>query len=254
MSLKSQLDPIFMLFLAVVCWLTGCSELAPIHPDPKPGDTSVVSIPPTTLRGSGGSAFLAGAIRDLLHPSNVVQNSHLCLLNSLDYSDTIASGAVVSENATFVILDLPEITSDLVIEAEGFFLAKIGKLRVNSVMNALRGSNRVGLAPDSTIFMTSVSDSVGRPGMPSRGVRGYIAELVVHFKSESSDSLSWEIVVQSNCDTISVYRYDDPVFDPEENDVYVLRCESLSALPGRIAFFDRMMEVKTASPIYLTVQ
>ncbi len=253
MNPKSLALPAFMLFLGMVLGFTGCTEPAATQSDSKPRDTSIVSMPPTTLEGPGGPAFLAGAMRDFIHPTNVVWNAHLYLLNSLNYNDTIASGIVSSENAAFLISDLPEITADLIVVSEGYFWAKMGKLQLDSEKNALRASNRAGLVADSTILLTSVSDSVGRPDMPSSGMRGYIQGLVVRFKTESPDSVSWGIVKLSSCDTISVYRYDDPVFDPEENDVYVLRCESLSALPGRIAFFDSREEVKTTGPVYLSV-
>src|SRR5512136_1503167 len=183
MNPKSLALPVFVSFLGIVFGLTGCTEPAATQSDSLPRDTSVVSIPSTTLRGPGGPAFLAGAMRDFVHPSNVVRNAHLYLLNSLDYNDTIVRGVVSSENAVFVISDLPEITADLMVVSEGYFWTKIGKLRLSSERNALRASSWAVLTADSSIFLTSVSDSVGRPDMPSSGMRGYIPGLVVHFKS-----------------------------------------------------------------------
>ncbi len=78
--------------------------------------------------------------------------------------------------------------------------------------------------------------------------------MTVYFKAETNDSLAWEIIQNSGCDTLIVFRYNDPVFDPFENDVYNLKCDSIKSIYYKLLFFNWLKEIKIASPDYLIIE
>ena len=114
--------------------------------------------------------------------------------------------------------------------------------------------NSSGYFIDSTIYITSIADSVGRPDAPPLGLQGYVITMTVYFKAETSDSLSWNIIQNCGCDTLRVFRCNDPVFDPYENDIYNIKCDNINSIKNKLIFFNWLKEVKIASPDYIVIQ
>lgn len=241
----------FSLLLIMLVVIVGCKDPTEPGDDNKP---PIVPIPPTEAKGPGGPAYLAGDIKDYVHRPRVVTYTHVYVMNQQDYNDTLAHIFVTSGNASFKITDLPEDRVDLIFVNEKYLCGKIGKLLLkpngNSFCNPLSG----GYFIDSTMFITNIADSIGTPDAPAVGLQGYGPGLVVHFKSETPDSVAWVIVQASNCDTLHVYRYDDPVFDPYENDVYYLKCADIETVSDKMLFFNWMKEVKDADPVFAVIQ
>jgi hypothetical protein len=84
-------------------------------------------------------------------------------------------------------------------------------------------------------------------------LQGYGPGITVYLKSETADSIGWQIVQNSGCDTLRVDRYDDPVFDPFENDVYILHCGSINKVRESLIFFNLQSYFRIASPIYQVI-
>jgi hypothetical protein len=239
----------YFLLVLVTLFLFGCKDpTGPVNVEPP------VIIPPTEARGSGGHAYMAGDIRDYIHRSKVVTNTNIYVMNQQDYTDTLAHVFITSANASFKITDLPEGRVDLIFMNENYLCAKIGKLNLKANGNCFYNPYSDGFFIDSTAYMTNMADSVGRPDAPEYGLQGYGPALGVYFKWETVDSLAWEIVRSAGCDTLAVYRYDDPVFDPYENDVYILKCTSIKLVSEKLKFFNWLKEIKEAGPSFQVVQ
>jgi len=119
--------------------------------------------------------------------------------------------------------------------------------------NSFYNPNSSGYFIDSTVYITNIADSIGIPNAPPTGLQGYVNKLSVLLKSETSDSIGWQIVQSSGCDTIRVYRYDDPVFDPFENDIYELRCPEIADVSESLIFFNCQKYFISASPAYAEI-
>jgi hypothetical protein len=249
---------IFVLRLYKMCFLTtilillivfiqfGCDNPTGLEDNKPP----IVLISPTEAKGPGGPAYLAGDIKDYVHPSKIVTNTHIYVMNQQDYSDTIASVFVISSNASFKITDLPEEKVDLIFMNDEYLCSKIGKLSLQASGNSFYNPNSSGFFIDSTVFITNNADSVGRLDAPLYGLQGYDAGIAVYLKLETSDSLGWEIIRLSGCDTLHVYKYDDPVFDPFENDVYYLNCPNIKSVSEKLIYFNWHKEINRAGQIF----
>jgi hypothetical protein len=245
MSSKSFLKLILVFLVALI----GCKDPTGPGDDIKPP-----VIHPTEGKGPGGPAYIAGNIKDYVHPSQVVLNTHIYVMNQQNYSDTLAHVFVTSVNASFRITDLPEGKVDLIFMNENYLCAKIGKLMLNAGGNSFFNPSSGGYFVDSTIFITNIADSIGRPDAPEFGLLGYGPTFTVYFKWETSDSLAREIVLSSSCDTLKVFTYNDPVFDPYENDVYNLKVSQINSIVVKLKFFNWLKEVKEASPDFMVIQ
>jgi hypothetical protein len=215
-----------------------------------PDDNQPIIIPLTEAKGHGGPAYMAGDIRDYVHPSRVVTNTHIYVMNQQDYTDTIAHVSVTSTYANFKITDLPEGRVDIILMNDKYLCAKIGKRNLMANGNSFYNPYSSGFLIDSTVYITNIADSVGRPDAPDFGLQGYGSGLAVYFKWETSDSLAWEIIQSSGCDTLHVYRYDDPVFDRYENDVYSLICPNIKSVPEKLKLFNWFKEIMGAGPMF----
>ena len=231
------------LFSSIILFIS-CNITEPPDPPEPP------KIPTTEAVGPVGQAYLFGFIKDYVHPSKSVTNTHIYIMNQQDYSDTILSVFVNSTDASFKITEMPEGVYDLIFINDNYLCAKIGKLLFKPGGNTFNNPNSGGYFIDSTVYITNIADSVGRPDAPPFGLQGYVAGVSVYFKYETSDSLAWEIVQDSDCDTLMVYRYNDPVFDPFENDVYVLKCNQIILISEILNFFNWKKEVLLSSPNY----
>ncbi len=209
---------------------------------------------PTIAKGPGGSAYIAGNIKDYIHRSRIVPNTSIYVMNQQDYSDTLAYVYVTSTNASFEITDLPTGKVDLIFMNDNYLCGKIGKLNLVAGGNSFYNPFSSGYFIDSTVYITNIADSVGRPDAPQFGLQGYGPTIGVFFKWETADSLAWQIVQSSGCDTLQVFRYDDPVFDPFENDVYDLKVISIDSVVTKLKFFNWQKDVKEATPGYLVIQ
>ena len=193
----------FLLILPLILQLS-CSS---------PTDPPIEEIIPTTEAvGPGGPAYLYGFIKDFVHPSNSVTNTRIYIMNQQDYSDTLLRVFVNSTDASFKITEMPEGVYDLIFMNDNYLCAKIGKLLFNPNGNTFNNPNSSGYFIDSTIYIANIADSVGRPDAPPFGLQGYGLGITVYLKSETADSIGWQIVQNSGCDTLRVDRYDDPVF------------------------------------------
>lgn len=208
----------------------------------------------TEAQGPGGPAYLRGNINDYVHPGSHVSKVDLFIMDSHNYADTISHVFIDSENGSFKITELPETTVDLIFFSENYLTAKIGKMKLKPAENSFHNPYSSGFFIDSTVYMTNIADSVGRPDAPDLGLQGYGLTIIVHFKWETSDSLAFEMVKASGCDTLAVYRYDDPVFDPFENDVYYLRCPNVQSVPNKLQYFNWLEGVKRAGPGFLVIE
>jgi hypothetical protein len=236
-------------FLVILCFgllvLNGCDTT-----DPPP---DIPIIPTTEAEGPGGPAYLYGFIKDYVHESKVVSNTHIYIMNQQDYNDTILHVFVNATDASFKITDMPEGVFDIIFMNDKYLCAKLGKRQLKSSGNSFYNPNSSGYLIDSTIYITSIADSVGRPDAPPFGLQGYTITMSVYFKAETSDSLSWNIIQNCGCDTLRVFRYDDPVFDPFENDVYDIKCGNIKSIYNRMFFFNWLKEVRIASPDYIVI-
>lgn len=211
-------------------------------------------IPTTEAKGPGGPAYMAGDIKDYVHRSRVVTNSHIYVMNQQDYTDTLAHVFVVSTDGSFKITELPERRVDLIFMNKNYLCAKIGKFNLKANGNSFYNPNSGGFFIDSSVYITNIADSVGRPDAPEFGLQGYDSGLAVYFKWETADSLAWEIVRSSGCDTLRIDKYDDPVFDPFENDVYLLKCPGIKSVSEKLTYFNWFKEVNRSGQIFQVVQ
>jgi hypothetical protein len=207
-------------------------------------------IPTTEVEGPGGPAYLFGFIKDFIHPSKFVSNTNIYIMNHQDYSDTILYVFVNSTDASFKITNMPEGVFDIIFMNDRYLCAKLGKRQLKPTGNSFYNPNGSEFFNDSTIYITNIADSVGNPNLPPIGWQGYLARISVALKSETADSIGWQIVQSSGCDTIRVYRYNDPVFDPFENDIYDLRCSSIAKVRESLIFFNSQSYFLSACPSY----
>ncbi|NUM61929.1 MAG: hypothetical protein HUU44_07250 [Ignavibacteriaceae bacterium] len=232
--------------LAFVSLLLSSCDITETPPD-------IPSIPTTEVEGPGGPAYLYGFINDYVHPLISVSNTNIYIMNHQDYSDTILSVFVNSTDASFKITNMPEGVFDIIFINDKYLCAKLGKLTLKPTGNSFYYPNSGGYLIDSTIYITSIADSVGRPDAPQFGLQGYGPSIGVYLKSETPDSIGWEIVQNSGCDTLRVWRYNDPVFDPYENDVYYLHCHSINNVRNMLIYFNTRSEILIASPVFIVI-
>jgi hypothetical protein len=104
--------------------------------------------------------------------------------------------------------------------------------------------------------MISVADSAGRPNAPPSAIQGYGNSVVIEFKSNISDSVSWNIVQAFEYDTLRIFHYHDPVFDPYPGDVYnVIYAPHTNFLnKERLLYFNWTEEVHGANPAIAVIQ
>jgi hypothetical protein len=244
LEIKSTLFsiPISVIILQT-CLMFSCDN--PTEPPDKP-----ITIPTTEAKGPGGPAYLWGNVKDYVHPQNAVTNIQVSIMNQQNYADTILSIFVNSTDGSFKLTDLPIGKYDIIFESENHLCAKLGKLNFVAQENSFNNPYSSGYFVDSTIYITNIKDSVGRPDAPPFGLQGYIAGLSVYFKQETMDSIAWQIFKNSQCDTLHVYHFNDPIFDPFENDVYILKCTDLDFVNNALVFFNYKNEVLYASPNY----
>lgn len=232
----------------VVCVLliilvSGCNP-----PSSPEEEKPIKQIDPTEAQGPGGPAYLSGDIKDYVHRPDSATNIDLHIMDAFNYSDTLLHVFIDSENGSFKITELPETTVDLIFSSDDYLTAKIGKLKLKPFENSFYNPNSSGFFIDSTVYITSIADSVGKPDAPVLGLQGYVQAVTVYFKWETPDSVAFELVQDSGCDTLVVYRYDDPVFDPYENDVYNLKCPNIKSIPYKLRYFNWLNGVKSTSP------
>ena len=230
-------------FLTQILFLCFACDSTEPPPDIPP-------IPTTEIEGPGGPAYLHGFIGDLIQPTKSVSNTKIYILNQQDYSDTLLSVFVNSTDASFKITNMPEGVFDLIFMNDNYLCAKIGKLLLKPTGNSFYNPNSSGYFIDSTIYITSIADSFGRP-YPPIGLYG--PAIYVYLKSETPDSIGWQIVQESGCDTLRVWQYDDPVFDPLENDVYYLHCHSIKNVKNMLIYFNLQKTILLASPDYAII-
>lgn len=235
----------FSIFLVLLA-INACDTIEP--PQDLP------SIPTTKVEGPGGPAYLYGFINDYVHPLRSVSNTDVYIMNHQDYSDTILHVFVNSTDASFKITNMPEGVFDIVFMNDKYLCAKLGKRQLKSIGNSFYNPNSSGYFIDSTIYITSIADSVGRPDAPQFGLQGYGPSIGVYLKSETPDSIGWQIVQNSGCDTLRVWRYNDPVFDPYENDVYYLHCHTINNVRNMLIYFNSKSEILIASPVYEVIE
>ena len=236
---------IFISFVILLCCISCDTTEPPINIPP---------IPTTIAQGPGGPAYLYGFIKDFVRESEVVTNTDIFIMNQQDYSDTLLHVFVNSTDASFKITEIPEGVFDIIFMNNRYLCAKLGKLTLKPAGNSFYNPNSGGYFIDSTIYITSIDDSVGNPIAPPVGLQGYGPAIGVYLKSETSDSIGWQIVQDSGCDTLRVWRYNDPVFDPYENDVYYLHCHSIENVRNRLMYFNYRKEILLASPVYEVIQ
>ena len=212
------------------------------------------NIPTTEAIGPGGSAYMYGYIKDFVHPSKSVSNTHIYIMNQQDYNDTIIHIFINSTDASFKITEMPEGVYDLIFMNDNYLCAKIGKLIFKPSGNTFNNPNSGGYFIDSTIYITDIADSIGRPDAPPFGLQGYGPTITVHLKSETADSIGWQIIQGTGCDTLRVDRYDDPVFDPFENDVYNLHCGTIINVKESLVFFNWQIYFRIAGPDYTVIE
>ena len=135
-----------------------------------------------------------------------------------------------------------------------YLCAKLGKQILKPTGNSFYYPNSSGYFIDSTIYITNIKDSVGRPDAPAFGLQGYDSGIVVYFKSETNDSLALSIIQLSGCHIDTIYTYNDPVFDPFENDVYVLSCNNKKTVNHKLKQFNWSKEVKRSGALYLITE
>lgn len=218
----------------------------------EPPDNPII-IPTTEAKGPGGPAYLYGFIKDFIHPSNSISSTNIYIMNHQDYSDTILHILVNSTDASFKITDMPEGVFDIIFMNDKCLCAKLGKQILNPTGNSFYNPNGNDFFNDSTISLTNVADTIGNPNAPPTGWQGYLKRITLALKSETVDSIGWQIVQSSGCDTIRVYRYNDPVFDPFENDVYELRCSTFTKVQESLIFFNWQIYFISAGPSYIRV-
>ena len=176
------------------------------------------------------------------------------IVKQQNYSDTLSYVFVNSTDASFKIIEMPEGIYDLIFINDKYLSAKLGKLTLKPTGNSFYNPNSSGYFIDSTIYITNIADSVGRPDAPEFGLQGYGPAITVYLKAETADSIGWQIVQNSGCDTLRVYRYNDPVFDPFENDVYNLHCYSIENVKSKLIYFNYQEAILLASPDYEVIE
>ncbi len=236
---------IYLIIIPFISFWISCNTVEPPDP-PKPPDP--VIIPTTEAIGPGGPAYLFGFIKDYVHNSKAVSNTHIYIMNQQDYNDTLLHVFVNSTDASFKITEMPEGIFDLIFMNDDYLYAKLGKLFFKQNGNTFNNPNSSGYFIDSTIYITNRADSIGIPNAPPFGLQGYAKTFTVYFKTETNDSLAWEIIRNCGCDTLRVFRYNDLVFDPFENDVYNLKCYSYQDVYDNLIFFNWKKEVLLSSP------
>lgn len=227
--------------------ILSCSS--PTEPPDKP-----IIIPTTEVKGPGGPTYLWGNIRDYVHPQNAVTNIHISIMNHQNYADTVLSFLINSTDGSFKATELPLGKFDIIFESENHLCLKLGKLNFIAQANSFYNPNSSGYFIDSTIYITNIKDSVGRPDAPQFGLQGYDSGIVVYFKSETNDSLALSIIQLSGCHIDTIYTYNDPVFDPFENDVYVLSCNNKKTVNHKLKQFSWSKEVKRSGALYLITE
>lgn len=240
---KGKTGLIPLLILTVLC--LKCSK-TPTDVDDK---YDPPPIPPTTARGPGGPAYMAGFIVDYLKPNMRVVNTKLYVMNQHDYNDTLVHLTITSENASFLITDLPLDTVDLIFTHDNYLSAKVGQWILRVGQNSFYNPYSAGFFVDSTIAIIAVADSVGRSNQPPTGIQGYDHGAGVKFKVHVPDSVSWNIVQAFLYDTLRVYHYHDPVFDPDPGDLYDILYSPNSKFltKERLLYFNWREEVKYAA-------
>ncbi|HEY6436508.1 MAG TPA: hypothetical protein VIY47_07955, partial [Ignavibacteriaceae bacterium] len=151
---------------------------------------------------------------------------------------------------SFKITKMPVGVFDILFMNDEFLCAKLGKRQLKPTGNSFYNPNSGGYFIDSTIYITSIADSVGNPNAPPIGLQGYGPAIGVYLKSDTPDSIGWQIVQESGCDTLRVWRYNDPVFDPYENDVYYLHCHSINNVKEMLMYFNNNEAILLASPVF----
>lgn len=231
------------LLLLVFC--LGCKQ-------PMEFEERKVDIVSTTkAKGPGGPAYLAGNIVDYLRQAKAVANTHLYILNEMDYADTILHVLINSTDASFRLTEMPVKKVDLIF-TQGFYLSrKISGLQLKSAGNSFYNPNSSGFFIDSTLTMIAVADSANRPDAPRVGIEGYVNRIVVRFKTGVPDSVSWRIVQVFKYDTLNVFHFHDPVFDPEPGDIYhIIYARHTNFLQkDRLFCFNWKKEVLGAGPV-----
>lgn len=222
---------------------------SPTEPPDKP-----IIVPTTEVKGPGGPAYLRGNVKDYVHPQNAVTNIQISIMNQQNYADTVLSFFINSTDGSFNATDLPLGKFDIIFESENHLCLKLGKLNFITQTNSFYNPNSSGYFIDSTIYITNIKDSVGRPDAPPFGLQGYDSGIVVYFKSETNDSLALSLIQLSGCYIDTVYIYNDPVFDPFENDVYVLSCNNKKAVKNKLKQLNWNKEVKRRGVLYLITE
>jgi hypothetical protein len=236
----------FFIWFLISIFIVSCKD--------SESPTGIIFIPTTIVTGPGGPAYLSGSIKDYIHTNHCVLNTHIYVLKQQDYSDTLVHLFVNSTDASFRITNMPIESVDLIFENGEYLCTKIGKLNLKPEGNSFYNPFSSGYFIDSTVYITNIADSIGRPDAPLFGLQGYGPGLSVYYKSETPDSVGWNIVLLSSCDTIVVYRYDDPIFDPYENDIYILKCIDCKTVPGKLKYFNWYKEVLESDASYQFIQ
>lgn len=207
-------------------------------------------IPPTIAQGAGGPAYMRGDLRDYLRPERSATNTHLYLMNSNDYTDTLLHVFVNSQSGNFLITELPVDTIDLIIVGTTFLSVKINSFILRSDHNSFDNLGPEGLWIDSTLFMVAVAESVPRPNMPQQGVIGYGNAIVVHFKPGVEESEALTILAEFPYDTLRVFP--DSINGDGYDVIYPPNTNSL--IFQRLFYFNWHQRVREAGAGILVVQ
>ncbi|MCG3121086.1 MAG: hypothetical protein ALAOOOJD_04033 [bacterium] len=228
-----------------VTFYVGCSQ---------PTETEVItSVPTTRAKGPGRPAYLAGNIRDYLRYAKAVTNTHLYVLDEINYADTVLHVLINSTDASFRLTEMPLKKVDLIFTNGSYLSRKISGLQLKPIRNSFYLPNSSGFFIDSTLTIIAVADSANRPDAPRVGIEGYVNRIVVRFKTDVPDSVSWRIVQVFKYDTLSVFHFHDSVFDPEPGDIYhIIYARHTNFLQKqRLLYFNWKREVIGAGPIIL---
>lgn len=209
-----------------------------------------LSILPTITQGPGGPAYMQGKLRDYLKPDQPATNTHLYLMNQLDYTDTLLHLFVNSRDGSFLITELPVDTIDLIIVGTTFLSVKINSFILRNDLNSFHNIGPEGLWIDSTLFMVAVADSVPRPDMPQLGVLGYGKALVVHFNPGVEEGEALAVLEEFPYDTLRVFP--DSIYGDGYAVIYPQNTNSL--MFQRLRYFNWHRLVREAGPGIAVVQ
>ena len=246
----------FNLFSITICCLLliSCRDNSVFlgdgyNPPPPP------IIPTTKIKGPGGPAYMAGDFRDYLRRVTPSTNIHLYIMNQSDYNDTILHAYINSTDASFIITELPLDTVDLIFTSDKYLCAKVAPFILDSNKNSFNNTYSSGFFIDSTVYLISIADSVERLNAPKEGIVGYTPTIIVKIKHYIPDSVSWNIIQAFPYDTVVVYHFHDPVFDPELGDVYdvIYDHDSNYFNKERLIYFNFRKEVRHSGPGILVI-